>query len=153
MSNYELYEKVIEASKGTDEGTFVAAARNWVEGAEDAPFEGEDARELFSSAKMYCAAWRNKAINGRVSKGRMVSQIRKLAEMGLPNPYKKEYSVVDDLVKEEKKEQKHVLGVLPDIHAGFEKFDGKEEPKEEVSEKAPDTEEEKPHFFGKRNKK
>ena len=88
MSNYELYDKVITALKA-DEGSFNAAARNWIEGVEDAPFDNEEAKELFSRAKYYCAAWRSKGINSRISKQRMIECVRKIAEMELGNPYVK----------------------------------------------------------------
>lgn len=88
MSNYELYDRVIAALK-EDEGNFNAAARNWIEGVEDAPFDNEEAKELFSRAKYYCAAWRSKGINSRISKLRMIECVRKIAEMELGNPYVK----------------------------------------------------------------
>lgn len=88
MSNYELYDKVITALKA-DEGSFNAAARNWIEGVDEAPFDNEEAKELFSRAKYYCAAWRSKGINSRISKLRMIECVRKIAEMELGNPYVK----------------------------------------------------------------
>lgn len=87
-SDYELYERVLEALK-EDEGSFNAAARNWTEGTETAPFENEEALELFAQAKRYCALWRSKAINGKVSKRRMIDCVRKIAEKNLPNPYQR----------------------------------------------------------------
>lgn len=87
-SDYELYERVLEALK-EDEGSFNAAARNWTEGTETAPFEDEEALELFAQAKRYCALWRSKAINGKVSKRRMIDCIRKIAEKKLSNPYQR----------------------------------------------------------------
>lgn len=88
MSNYELYDRVIAALK-EDEGSFNAAARNWIEGVDEAPFDNEEAKELFSRAKYYCAAWRSKGINSRISKLRMIECVRKIAEMELGNPYVK----------------------------------------------------------------
>lgn len=99
----ELYDKVMEAYESKDENAFAAAARNWVEGAQEAPFEDSEARGLFSDAKRHCLIWRSGAISSRVSKLRMVACIRKIAEKNLPNPY-----------KEIKKEKKHVLGVIPE---------------------------------------
>lgn len=135
MSNYKLYERVLSAIN-EDEGTFNAAARNWIEGADDAPFEDNEAKELFSTAKIACAAWRNKAINGRVSKIRMIECVRKIVEKNLPNPYpveKREYGIDPEKVKitddpeaikgstvkehdaiEPNKEQVHVFGVVPE---------------------------------------
>ncbi len=140
MSNYELYERVLSAIN-EDDGTFNAAARNWIEGSEDAPFEDNEAKELFSMAKIACAAWRNKAINGRVSKLRMIEYVRKIVEKKLPNPYSvktKEYGINPEKVKltdepeaiqgSTVKEHVHVLGVVPE-----------DSPKEE-----------KPKFFNKR---
>ena len=119
MSNYELYEKVLSSLDG-DEGTFNAAARNWVEGAENAPFEDDDAKELFSTAKIACAAWRNKAINGRVSKIHMIECIRKIAEKNLPNPYPveiREYGVDPEKVKLED-EPEAIQGVTIQVEEG-----------------------------------
>lgn len=137
MTSYELYERVMETLNG-DEGTFNACARNWIEGAEEPHFEVIEANELFYTAKLACAAWRNKAINGRSSKIRMINCVRKIAEMNLPNPYQKvkEYGIMsadvaikDDpeaikgstqIEKEEPKpvekvtEPTHVLGIIPE---------------------------------------
>lgn len=151
MSNYELYEKVLEAYKTDDEGLFTAAARNWIESAEEANFEDDEAKDLFASAKRHCSIWRSKAINARVSKGRMVECVKRIAELNLPNPYPEKYSVAEEIAKdfEKKDEKKHILGVVPNVHEGFEQFDGVE--KEEKAEVT--AEEEKPRLFGKRNKR
>ena len=138
MSNYELYNKVLSALN-EDEGTFNAAARNWVEGAEDVHFEDAEANDLFYTAKVACAAWRNKAINGRVSKLRMISCIRQIANKNLPNPYPKEESVQKI---EEEVQPIHVLGVVPE----------QEEPKEEPKQEPQEYPKEEKRFFGKRNK-
>jgi hypothetical protein len=87
MSCAELYDRVL-AALHEDEGSFNAAARNWIEGAEDAPFEDAEARELFANAKHYCTIWRSGAINARISKRRMIDCVRKIAEKDLWNPYK-----------------------------------------------------------------
>lgn len=133
MSNYELYEKVLEALNG-DEGTFNAAARNWIEGADNVEFNNVVANDLFWTAKRYCAIWRSNAISSRISKIRMIECVRQLAEMGLPNPYQKEESKEipepadntkeevkpAEIIKEEPKEEikkeepKHILGVIPE---------------------------------------
>lgn len=105
---YELYEKVLGALKSGDENYFNAAARNWIEGTEEAPFENEEAVNLYANAKHYCSLWRNKAINGRISKQRMIDCVKQIAEMNLPNPYPafKAFGVIDPEVKvtEEKEE-------------------------------------------------
>lgn len=125
MSNYELYENVIN-SYHTD--SFSAHARNWIEGADEAHFENNDANELFNKAKYLCFLWRNKAINGRVSKQRMIECVQNIAEMNLPNPYTpetREYGVDPEQVKivddpeaikgsTVKEEPEHVLGVVPE---------------------------------------
>lgn len=87
MSCAELYDRVL-AALHEDESSFNAAARNWIEGAEDAPFEDEEAKELFANAKHFCAVWRSGAINARISKRRMIECARKIAEKNLENPYK-----------------------------------------------------------------
>ena len=161
MSNYELYERVLSALK-EDEGTFNAAARNWIEGADDASFADNEANELFNMAKIACYAWRNKAINGRVSKHRMIEYVRKIAEKNLPNPYPdvKEYGVNPEKVKLVDEPEaiqgstvKHVLGVVPEVAEPVKEevepkvqAEVKTEPKEEPKE-------EKPKFFGKHKKR
>lgn len=87
MSCAELYNRVL-AALHEDESSFNAAARNWIEGVEDAPFEDEEAKELFANAKHCCAVWRSGAINARISKRRMIECVRKIAEKNLGNPYK-----------------------------------------------------------------
>lgn len=87
MSCAELYNRVLAAFH-EDESSFNAAARNWIEGVEDAPFEDEEAKELFANAKHFCAVWRSGAINARISKRRMIDCVRKIAEKNLQNPYK-----------------------------------------------------------------
>ena len=126
MKEYELYNKLLEA-QNKDEGTFNAAVRNWIEGANEVHFEDEEANELFGKAKVCCAKWRNGSIDGRVSKQRMVEYVRQILKKNLPNPYKKP----SELVVSEKDEQKtsfeateskvkeqhdiqHVLGIVPD---------------------------------------
>ena len=126
MSNHELYERVLSAIN-EDEGTFNASARNWIEGADSADFKNEEANQLFSTAKIACSAWRNKAINGRVSKLRMIECVRKIVEMNLPNPYPvetKEFGINPEKIKladepeaiqgSTVKEPVHVLGVVPE---------------------------------------
>ena len=125
MSSYELYERVISAFK-ENEDTFSAAARNWIEGSESADFGNEEANDLFYTAKIACATWRSKAINGRISKRRMIECVRKIAEMNLPNPYPatKEFGVNPEAVKivddpeaikgSEVKEPVHIMGVIPE---------------------------------------
>lgn len=140
MNKYQLYEKVMKATPDT----FVAAARNWVEGADYAPFVNEEAKMLFSDAKRYCAAWRNKAIDGRISKSRMVNAVQKIVDMNLPNPYDpkepdpaeivampvtepvagtvevpaeekvSEEKSAKEIIEEPAKETTHVLGVVPE---------------------------------------
>lgn len=168
MNKYGLYNRVLEA-KNEDEGTFTAVARNWIEGAETAEFNNEEANQLFADAKRYCSLWRNKAINGKVSKLRMVACVKKIAEMDLPNPYDKNepepvveepkaeepkesyfVSEIAAAVEEIKQEPIKVLGVLPEDD--FTKED-LEEKIEEVAEKVPTDKIEEKHFFGKRNKK
>ena len=154
MSNYELYNKVL-STLNEDEGTFNAAARNWVESADAANFEDEEANELFSSAKLACAAWRNKAINGRVSKLRMFEYVRKIAEKNLPNPYpetKEEAPVVQEIkpVEEKKEEEKiHVLGVLPEKEVVIKQPEEKIA-KEIIKESIEEEPKEEKHFFSKR---
>lgn len=146
MSNYELYEKVIEAYK-SGEDIFNAAARNWIEGTEEAKFESEEANELYRKAQYYRSVWRSKAINSRVSKIRMIECVRRIAEMDLPNPYPKtkvlgvvpdEVKIVDDpeaikgSAQAEKKAEK-VLGVVPEEKPkGFFRRH-REEPKEVIT--------------------
>lgn len=144
MNSYELYEKVLSAVN-EDEGTFNAAARNWIESGKEPDFKDDEAKNLYYAAKIACAAWRSNAINGRVSKRRMVDCVRKIAEMKLSNPYDKNEKAeeskeevteeavekkveAEEIKKEPEQERIHVLGVVP-------------EQKEEK------------HFFGKRKNK
>lgn len=87
MSNAELYDEVLKTLHDVN-GGFNAAARNWIEGTDDAPFEDEEAKELYAKAKYYCRVWRSNAINSRISKTRMIECVRQIAEKGLHNPYK-----------------------------------------------------------------
>ena len=165
MNKYELYNKVL-ASVNEDEGTFNAAARNWIEGTENASFNNEEADELYNKAKVCCGLWRKGAINGRISKRRMIDCVRKIAEMKLPNPYDPNEPDPDAVVEtaeeviEEVKQPIHVLGVIPedkepvgDVHLGFEKFDAVEQKEEQKEEIAEEPKEESKHLFGKRKKK
>lgn len=141
MNSYELYNRVLSAIN-EDEGTFNAAARNWIESGAEPNFENEDAKNLFYTAKMACTAWRNKAINGRVSKLRMIECVRKIAEMNLENPYDPNEKIEEPENTQAKepevnKKEVHVLGVVPE-----EKNVVTEEPKEEPKEEK--------HLFGKR---
>ena len=152
MNKYQLYNRVLETMNG-DEGTFVASARNWIEEAEEANFNNEKAEELFSKAKQYDLLWRKQAINGRISKRRMIACVKEIAEMNLPNPYdpnepdpevihieaveqkteeetKNAETSKESLKAKETKEQTHILGVIPESdRAGI-----KEELKNEVTE-------------------
>ena len=154
MSGYELYNKVLEAFDG-DEGTFNAAARNWIEGTNEVSFEDNEANELFYAAKIACAAWRNKAINGRISKIRMIENVRKIAEKHLPNPYaepieepKEEHieesaeEIVEEPkaeVVEEKPEPSHLIGVIPEENHGIKEPEHRHE--------------EKPNLFNRRKRR
>ena len=156
MSNYELYDRVIAALK-EDEGNFNAAARNWIEGVDDAPFDNEEAKELFSRAKYYCAAWRSKSINSRISKQRMIECVRKIAEMELGNPYVKSGFRMLGVEPEKVK--------LKDEENAIQGETIKEEPKETIKEikervkeiKEPEhvlvvIPEEKPHLFSRKKR-
>ena len=121
MSNEELYDKVVAAFKSGDENLFNASARNWIEGAEEAPFENAHAKDVFMAAKSDDRLWRSGAINGRVSKIRMIKKVHEIMEMNLPNPYKKSEEVKKVSVKPEpkkepapQKEPSHIMGVIPD---------------------------------------
>ena len=158
MNSYELYNRVLSAAN-EDEGTFNACARNWIESGKDPNFKNDEANELFYAAKLACAAWRNKAINGRVSKLKMIECVRKITEKDLPNPYdpneKDPEQQIAELVKEEVKEpevkpveeKKYVLGV-PDEYADM----GAEEPVVEKKEVATEEPKEEKRFFGKKKK-
>ena len=158
MSSFELYNKVIETLNTED---FSAAARNWIESGDEADFHSDEANELFYKAKACCVKWRGGAIDGRISKQRMIDCVRKIAEMNLPNPYPKEVlemginpetvKLVDEpeaiqgsTVKEEivKEEPIHVLGVVPKAEPEIEEKKVIEKPKDE-----------KPNFFGKHKKR
>lgn len=139
MNKYEMYNRVL-ASLNSDEGTFNAAAKNWIENADEANFQDEKAMELFAKAKSYCTIWRKGEINSRISKKRMIACIREIAAMNLPNPYDPNEVVPEPVlfvqeepkaveVEEEipftekpivveepvaKEELTHVLGVVPE---------------------------------------
>ena len=160
MSNYELYNKVLSAVN-EDEGTFNAAARNWIESADAAPFEDEEAVDLFYTAKMACAAWRNKAINGRVSKLRMIESVRKIAAKKLANPYPEVEEKVEEIkeevkpeeIEEKVEEKKHIFGVIEDVMMGYEQYDGIDHEKDaekEVKEESKEEPKEEKRFFNKR---
>lgn len=86
---YELYENVIKAYHENNNELFIAAARNWIEGTSENPFENREAHEYFFNANKSYRAWIRGGIDSRSAKVRMISNIRKIAEMGLPNPYDK----------------------------------------------------------------
>jgi len=131
MNSFELYEKVL-AALSLDEGAFNVAAKSWIGNTEEAPFEDEKAKELYGKAKIYYTKWRNKTIDGNISKQRMINCVREIAKKNLPNPYKWEpYVPVIEEVKEEEKvveepktvaevnmsekeEPQHILGVVPE---------------------------------------
>lgn len=109
MTNEELYDKLIEAYQENDENHFAAAARNWVENAENAPFKNEEANALLGSAKHHRNLWISGGISSRVSKIRMIECVRKIMEMDIDNPY------CEPIIAKEKHEPKHILGVIPEI--------------------------------------
>lgn len=167
MNKYELYNRVLTAIN-EDEGTFNAAARNWIEGADVAIFGNEKAEELFMKAKQCCIAWRKGAINGRISKRRMIDYVREIVEMNLPNPYdpheviEKPIEIVEEKVVEEKNENKtveekvvetiepvHVFGVVPDEKISEPE---KNEPviEDSKAEKQKEAPKEEKRLFGKR---
>ena len=108
MNKYGLYNRVLE-TMGGDEGTFIASIRNFVEGVDEVNFNNEEADELFAKAKQCCMFWRQGAINGRISKRRMVEAVRKIAEMGLPNPF--------DPNEQEPIIEEPVVEVTPEVEA------------------------------------
>lgn len=151
MSNYELYEKVIETNKSIDNGAFVAAARNWVSSAEEVDFKNDEANELFFAAKRHCMIWCSNAINARVSKLRMVDCVKKIAEMNLPNPYP-ETSTENETKKIEENKTAvpvHVLGVVPELNKKSENSNTNK-----LTEKQPvESDNTEKRIFGKRSKR
>ena len=147
MSNAELYYKVVEAYRSGDENYFTASVRNWLYNADEAPFENSKARDLFAKAKVCYAHWKNKAIDGRVSKIRMIAYATNIIEMELPNPYKTVEEIEAEKPVEEIHEEEHI-----------------KEPEEEIQHENNGTvgepihvlgvlPEEKPRMFHKRTKK
>ena len=125
MRNYDLYNKLMEVSKLNDENAFNAAARNWVEGVKEAPFEDEKAKEMFLNAKHHACVWRSGAINSRVSKRRMLAEVRKIVDLELPNPYDPNEKDVEEIKEEVKEEPKAEIKEEPKKEVAAEK---KEEP-------------------------
>ena len=113
---YELYEKVLNAYKNGTKEEFSIAATAWVEHANENPYTNREAHLLFFNAKKYYRAWRNQGIDMRSAKRNMVACVRKIIEMELSNPYKKE-----------KKEEKKI-----------------EEPKKKATNKIKDVKKEEP---------
>jgi len=152
MNSYELYEKVIAASS-LDESAFNVAAKNWIGCTEEAPFEDENAKELYSKAKICYVKWKNKTIDGNISKQRMINYVREIAKMNLPNPYKWEPLIV--IPVEEPKEESKVELVEepveePKTIAEVNVFEEKKKEPQRVLGVVP---EEKPHLFGKNKKR
>lgn len=123
----ELYEKMIAASKTTDEGLFVASARNWLAASEENPFnESSPAFDLYFKAKRCFTTWQSKAINYRNSKRQMIEYAKQLAALDLPSPYpeEKHEEMAQESVEEQHEEVvapsvqnenvTHVLGVIPE---------------------------------------
>lgn len=123
----ELYEKMIAASKTTDEGLFVASARNWLAASEENPFnESSPAFDLYFKAKRCFTTWQSKAINYRNSKRQMIEYAKQLAALDLPSPYpeEKHEEMAQESVEEQHKEVvapsaqsenvTHILGVIPE---------------------------------------
>lgn len=165
MNNIELYNDVLNALN-KDEGSFNAAARNWIEGVDEAPFEDDEAKELFAKAKNYCAIWRSGAINSRVSKRRMIACVRQIAEKGLHNPYKdvdagfRLLGVMPENTEETQDNPDELLPVEEPLENSTEEI---ETPAEiEIVEKSQEVQhvlgvvpeqEEKPHLFNRRKKR
>lgn len=148
MSCAELYDKAMHAYTDPNE-TFNAHARNWIVEAEDAPFENEEAKELFYQAKRYCRIWMSGAINARISRLRMFECVGKIAEMGLPNPYPKEEEPVE--IKEETEE--HAEETVEVKKAEEEKAEEKPEVQHILGVIPEPPSEEKSHLFSKRKKR
>ena len=108
MNNQELYNKVIEAYKAGDDNAFVAAARNWIENTEESPFNDSELNSLFGSAKRNYRLWKSNGISSRVSKLRMVSDVRKIMEKGTEKT--PEEPVKEDMVLDK---PKYIFGVIP----------------------------------------
>ena len=150
MSSYDLYEKLMAASK-LDEGTFNAAVKNWIAGTEEAPFNDNEAIELYGKAKICYIKWKNKTIDGNISKQRMINCVREIVRKNLPNPYKWEPPVVVPV--EEPKEEPKVESVEEPVEEPKTIAEVNVSEKEEPQHILGVVPEEKPHLFGKNKKR
>jgi len=112
---FELYEKFIESYKSGNEDAFNAAARNFIEAAEENPFQtNTKEHDLFFKAKSNNKRWHRGGIDMRVSKRTMYQLLNQLAELNIENPYKKVEKKIEKKEKTEDKQPQVILGVVPE---------------------------------------
>lgn len=111
---YELYEQVLAAYKSGDERAIAGAGINWLSVSTEDPFTQEEARELYFKAKRYYLKYKAAGIDMRSSRRNMISCVKQIAALNLPNPYKKEEQKKVE-PKVEKKQEKKESEVKPEI--------------------------------------
>ena len=111
---YELYEQVLAAYKSGDERAIAGAGINWLSASAEDPFTQEEARGLYFKAKRYYLKYKAAGIDMRSSRRNMISCVKQIAALNLPNPYKKkEQKKIEPKV--EKKQEKKEPEVKPEI--------------------------------------
>ena len=129
---YELYDQFIEAYKNGTEGQFEAAAFNYIANESDNPFTGNAAEVFFKAGIMY-RRWKTQSISCKRARKELFVLMKELADMDLPNPYRKgevKEEVVEpepNTVHEEPEvvetvqldEPVHVTGVVPEEKKSF----------------------------------
>lgn len=108
---FELYDKLINAYKSENEDSFSAAARNWIEAEENAPFNNDEYNEFYYAAKRNCRIWRSNAINSRSARVKMINNVRELMKLGVPNPYTPEpqESAAENKQEEQQKNESDII--------------------------------------------
>lgn len=103
---YELYEQILAAYKSGDERRIAGAAINWLSASAEDPFAQEEARELYFKAKRFYLKYKAAGIDMRSSRRNMISYVKQIAALNLPNPYKKEEPKIIENKPEPKVEKK-----------------------------------------------
>ena len=85
---YELYEKMLAASRDHNEDLVAVVGSNLLAQKLDNPFQqNTKEHELYFTASLYYTRWRNNGIDARSSRRRMAEALNKLAALNVPNPY------------------------------------------------------------------
>lgn len=166
MNLEEIYDKVLEAYHENKNDKFEGRCFVWAEKAHENPFEeGSPARDLFFYAQLDYAKCAKKTIDCRRARVMFCENMKKIAELNLPNPYRteqaEEHKVVTPEVQDtiQLEEPEYVLGVVPnqeiDDYTVQVTEAPEEKPEEPVSEPEPEKEPEQApkKLFGRHKKR